>query len=316
MITEAQVFLTRKCNLNCGYCKLVKNKTLKELSLKEWIKAYSIMGEIGIKTVKIMGGEPTIKNWLPDLLKEVSIKTAIISNSIFSEETRDKIANANFFGYFASVDSLSSINEVKDPIRKSISGYSMLKYLWNFDIPILAANVVINKFNFKEVPEIVERLSDEGFFVNLCMVQHTQNANKEFSRVNIRKGYLFTNEDKKELKALSKKLLKMKRRGVKITVPEIYIKDIVKFGINCNWKCKKLSQLRIDCDGGLMLCNEYRSSLADDYNILDMTKSKYKEFLNQWYEVRRKVGCDGCYWSCFIQAESNIKDKKLEFHYV
>lgn len=315
MITEAQIFLTRKCNLNCGYCKLVENQGLKELSLAEWIKAYSIMEELGIKTVKIMGGEPTIKKWLPDLLKEVSIKTAILSNSIFSEETKNKIANAKLHGYFASVDSLSSLNEFKDPVKKSISGYSMLKSLKSSKIPILAANVVINKFNFKEIPEIVQKLSDDGFYVNLCMVQHTNNTSKEFSKTNIKKSYIFTNEDKRELKSLSKKLLKMKRRGVKISIPETYIKNMVKFGIHCNWKCKKPSQLRIDSDGGLTLCNEYRTQLANDYNILDMTKDKYKEFLKQWSIVRKQIDCDGCFWSCFIQSEDNLKNKKLEFHY-
>lgn len=315
MITEAQIFLTRKCNLNCGYCKLVENKKLKDLSLEEWVKAYSIMEKLGIKTVKLMGGEPTVKKWLPELLKKATIKTAILSNSVFNEKTKNEIANAVPYGYFASVDSLSSLNEFKDPVKKSISGYAMLKSLKDSKIPILAANVVINKYNYKEVPEIAQRLSDEGFYVNLCMVQHTNNSDKEFSKTNIKKSYIFTNEDKEELKKLSKKLLKMKRRGVKISVPESYIKNMVKFGIHCNWKCKRPSQLRIDADGGLMLCNEYRTRLANDYNILDMTKSKYKDFLKQWKKVRKQVDCDGCYWSCFIQSEDNLKNKKLEFHY-
>jgi len=308
MITEAQIFLTRRCNMNCGYCKLV-NDTSKELEYRDWIKAWRVMELLGIKTVKIMGGEPTVKKWLPDLLKfasKTSIKTALLSNSCFDDEMRRQIADSLPWGYFASVDSLEQLNIDKDPVKKSVSGYNMLKELKNSNIPLLAANVVINKHNIHQIPEIVKKLSDEGFYVNLCTIQHTKNE-REFSKNNIKQDYIFTQEDSGQLYSLSNVLLQMKKDGYKISIPESYLRGMSTYGVGCDWQCSRPTQLRIDSDGGLMLCNEYRTRLAENYNILNMTYDKYDEFLDQWHVARKYVDCDGCYWSCFIQLKIILK---------
>jgi len=318
MVTEAQIFLTRKCNMNCGYCKLTERQFEKELNLVDWMLAYRRLEQIGIKTVKLMGGEPTVKGWLPDLLRfasRTSIKTALLSNSHFDDDVRKKIADSLPWGYFASIDSLKSINAHKDPVKKSMSGYGALQALKNTNIPLLAANVVINKHNYKDIPEIVQHLSDEGFWVNLCMVQHTKDEAKEFSRVKIKSDYLFTEEDLPDLEFLSNKLVQMKKDRVKISVPYSYLTGITKYGIGCNWKCKQMSQLRIDADGGLMLCNEHRTDLANKYNVVHLNEISFQKFLKDWDVVRSRTKCSGCYWSCFIQAEDNIGNSKLEFEY-
>jgi MoaA/NifB/PqqE/SkfB family radical SAM enzyme len=319
MITEAQIFLTRKCNMNCGYCKLVENQSLKELDYSDWMKAWRIMERIGIKTVKLMGGEPTVKEWLPDLLSfasRTSIKTAVLSNSCFDDTMLRRIKDSLPWGYFASVDSLNSLNSHKDPVKKSLNGYQTLKALKFSNIPIKAANVVINKHNYKDVPAIIQQLSDEGFWCNLCAVQHTTDTTREFSRATIKRDYLFTEEDRPAVQELAAELIRMKRYGVKISVPESYILGLATYGIDCNWKCDKMVQLRIDADGSFTLCNEYRTELADDYNILDMTPEKFDEFVNvAWPEARKKIDCSGCYWSCFLQAKDNIEKKRLEFDY-
>jgi len=305
--------------MNCGYCKLVENQTLKELDYGDWMKAWRIMENIGIKTVKLMGGEPTVKEWLPNLLSfasKTSIKTALLSNSCFDETMLRKIKDSLPWGYFASVDSMKSLNSHKDPVKKSLNGYQTLKALKNSNIPILAANVVINKHNYKDVPEIVQRLSDEGFWVNLCSVQHTKDKTREFSRSTIKLDYLFTKEDRPVVKEIADQLLTMKMLGVKISVPDSYIIGLPYYGIDCNWKCDKMIQLRIDADGSFMLCNEYRTKLAENYNILNMTPEKFDKFENKaWPTARKSVDCNGCYWSCFLQAKHNIENKKLEFDY-
>ena len=317
MITEAQIYLTRKCNLNCGHCKVPQRK-LNELSLEQWKHTYRIMEKLGIKTVKLLGGEPTVKEWLPDLIKfsnTTSIKTAILSNSLFDEDTREKIAEAKPYGYFASIDSLNDLRD-SDDFKKSNSGYKILKSLSKSDIPLLAANIVIHRLNVTQVPDMVRKLSDEGFYVNLCTLQHTKDNDREFSRTNIDPDYMFILQDEFMLMCISTKLIEMKERNFRIAVPESYIEKFHSYGLRCNWQCKDPTQLRIDADGGMMLCNEYRTKLADNYNILRMTEEKYEEFLSQWYVARRHINCDGCYWSCFLQAEDNIKNSKLEFHYV
>ncbi len=320
-ITEAQLFLTRDCNLRCGYCNLVKSEgnSRDELDINGWKRAYDNMEDIGIKTVKLMGGEPTIKEWLPELLEYISkgpIKTAILSNSFFDNQTMERLVTAGLWGYFASIDCLDDINMKtvgKDAAKKSHKGYLMLHKLKKKGVPLLAANVVINRKNIYEIPELVQGLSDKDFHVNLCTIQHTKQQ-KEFSKP-LEDRYRFNEEDKEDLKELAAKLIQMKNSGVRLSVPESYIKNMYLFSINSNWQCDDIYQLRVDSDGGLMLCNEWRTELTDKYNITSLTPKKYEEFLYDWREIRKKTVCDGCYWSCFLQAKDNIEKGQLEFHY-
>ncbi len=316
-ITEAQIYLTRRCNLRCNYCKLTKTH-LRELSLEGWKKGYDNLKKIGIKTVKLLGGEPTIKKWLPELISysnKTGIKTALLSNSMFSEKMAERLADAGLFGYFASVDSLKELKADTDSSRKSLNGFLMLKKLRGLGIPLLAANVVIHSFNMKEITEIVKHLSDEGFYVNLCTIQHTTNPDKEFSNNILNRAFLISPKQEDEIRELARQLIELKRRGYLIINPESYMRYMPTYGIYCNWKCTDPIQLRIDADGGLMLCNEFRTKLAVNYNITTITKETYNQFLADWYNERRKIECDGCYWSCFIQAEENIKEGRLEFDY-
>ncbi len=320
-ITEAQLFLTRDCNLNCGYCNLGKSggNFENELDIDGWKKAYDNMERVGIKTVKIMGGEPTIREWLPGLLEYASmssIKTAILSNSLFDNQTMERLVDAGLWGYFASVDGLGDI-DIKtvgeDATKKSHKGYLMLNRLKEKGVPLLAANVVINRQNIYEIPELVQRLSDEGFYINLCTVQYT-NQQKEFSKP-LAGSYKFNEENKKDLEKLAVELMQMKDSGVRLSVPESYVRDMHLFAINSDWQCDDFYQLRIDSDGSLMLCNEWRTELADKYNITSLTSEQYEKFLHDWKEIRKKTTCDGCYWSCFLQAKDNIAKGQPEFHY-
>ncbi len=316
-ITEAQIYLTRHCNLKCGYCKLVKSE-IKDLSLQDWAHAYDNMERIGIKTVKILGGEPTLKKWLPDLLRyslKKGIKTAVLSNSTFSDKTADTLAESGLWGYFASVDSLEDLKIDISTSRKSRNGYGMLRYLQRKGVPLLAANVVIHRFNMHEIPDLVNKLSKEGFYVNLCTIQHTTNPNKEFSDSNMNRDYLIPDNKKDDFILLSEKLLELKRLGLKISVPDIYLRNMPVYGIKNDWQCTNPLQLRIDSDGGLMLCNEFRTELADKYNIVSLTPEKYRSFSEEWKAARKSINCDGCYWSSFIQAEDNLKYNRLEFQY-
>jgi len=321
-ITEAQIFLTRKCNLACGYCKLVENQSLEELDYREWVEAAKNMSKIGIKTVKILGGEPTVKEWLPDFIETLEnegIRTALLSNSSFDREMCSRLVAKGLYGYFASVDGLQEIDQYDGyTSKKSHSGYAMLRRLKRKGVPLLAANAVIHRQNIDEIPELVQRLSDEGFYINLCTIQHTSDQRREFSRASTQIEGLqkrFTDEDRPRLKELARQLAAMQASGVKISIPASYLENMAEYAPGCSWQCDRLYQLRIDADGGLMLCNEYRSDLAERFNITTMDRFAWADFQNEWVEERKSLDCHGCYWSCFLQAKDNVEKKSLEFGY-
>lgn len=126
----------------------------------------------------------------------------------------------------------------------------------------------------------------------------------------------FLPSDRMMIEALGRELAAMQREGVRIAVPQSYLLGMGEYGIDCNWECTRPVQLRIDADGVLMLCNEYRTGLADLFNVTRLDPGSYSRWVDEWFEERRRIDCSGCYWSCFIHAEENIRLNRLEFDYM
>ncbi|MBW2963511.1 radical SAM protein [Candidatus Woesearchaeota archaeon] len=318
-VTEAQIILTRDCQIRCGYCKLAKNGPYdNELGLSEWKLALTNLDKVGFKTVKIMGGEPTVKEWLPEMIQfsneTTNLRIGLLTNGQFSDEYGKRLADVGLMAIFASIDGIDEVVSVgRDAEKKSHMGYSLLLKAKDWGIPLRASNTVINRKNIEQIPELVDRLSQEGIYVNLCPVIWT-NQEREYSQ-QIPEDLKFKPSDEMLMNHVMIKLLQMKHDGARISVPDSYLINASRYGINVDWQCQDFSQLRIDADGALTLCNDFRTDLTEKHNVLDLTQKKYLAFVKDWYETRAKTKCGGCYWSCFLQAEDNIKQGQEEFHY-
>ena len=331
-ITESQMYYTRRCNSRCGACNLpFSGEKLKELNKEQWIIVMKNLQRLDIKTVKLMGGEPTEQKDLTDLLDLISftknntdIRLALLSNSKWDKaKWFDKICTSGLYGYYASVDTINEEALCYDTLEKSQKGYKMLLDLKEYsDIPILAANVVISKKNYKNLPSLIKLLSNKDLYVNICPLQCYINApsyNQKPVEYHFRKNKnpnMLTKEDLPELEKVLQEIIKLKQHGAKVAVPSQYILDIPKYGLyGGTWQCSMFSQLRVDSDGTIMICNEFRGERKDlpnlSYNIEDIEKWN-KDFIDYWYTERPKYNCS-CYWSCFLQAENNIKIGSTEF---
>ncbi|GHU89425.1 hypothetical protein FACS1894202_07590 [Clostridia bacterium] len=323
-ITECQIFLTRKCNILCDYCKLTKKQFKNELTIEEWKNAFSVLDSLGIKTVKIMGGEPTVLNGLEELLTHIrdntDITCALLSNSLISEERIDSLIEAGLQGYFASVDTIEKTSdETSASEKKSHAGFTILKKMKSKGLRLLGANVVITPQTLKVLPSLVQTLSDCGFWVNLCPIIYANNDHTDIEweyRTKAEAEYCFTSADIPAINDTMIELLQMKNAGCKIAVPDSYLFNMSRYAIKCNWKCQDIVQLRIDADGALMLCNDIRGEISQKYNIRNLTAETFEHFERDWMLERTKTDCPGCYWSCFYLANENIKQNRLEFHYL
>lgn len=318
-VTECQIFLTRRCNLLCGYCKLTKRHFERELSVAEWKSAFSNMEKIGIKTVKILGGEPTVVEGIEELIRflneETSLKYSISSNSMFGDEKFESLISAGIRGYFASIDGIENIKSVDEyGARKSGAGFRRLLDFKKKGVRMLGANVVINRQNVSDMPEIAKALSDDGIWVNLCPVIHGKDDFWEF-RTDVPSQYRFTKADVPMIDASMKELVALKRRGCRIAVSDSYLLNMSKYCIDLSWKCLELSQLRVDADGSLTICNDLRGKIAGRYNILRMDNEIFGKFRTEWLDDRERLNCAGCYWSCFVNAQDNMENSRREFAY-
>lgn len=120
-INYARVSVTDRCNLRCVYCMPKKGENIGEnpLSLAAIKRACTAFGALGIRKIKVTGGEPLVREDIADLLRDIKSipgieNVTLTTNGILLPRLLDKI----------SPDILSSVNISLDSI--SASSYSSI----------------------------------------------------------------------------------------------------------------------------------------------------------------------------------------------
>ncbi len=96
-ILELEV--TEKCNLNCEYCYLGKNKSNDEMPVSFINKILHEADKIGTKYLIITGGEPTLHSKFQEISKSVSnhhFNTGLLTNGLTAKENLKQIKRFNF----------------------------------------------------------------------------------------------------------------------------------------------------------------------------------------------------------------------------
>jgi len=71
-ILSPNILLTNFCNQNCDYCFAkdeMEKSTVKEMSLEDFKKLVVILKKNKIKTLRLMGGEPTLHSYFDEIIK-------------------------------------------------------------------------------------------------------------------------------------------------------------------------------------------------------------------------------------------------------
>lgn len=154
-INYLRISLTDNCNLRCVYCTPEKLSQKKEekLLFEDLKKIIKISKEIGIKKIRLTGGEPLLRQDLCEIVKEIKKsgidEIYITTNGILLEEKIKDLKKAGLMGINVSLDTLDEniftkitrggdIKKVIVGIKKSIS---------------LGLKVKINSVILKEINE-------------------------------------------------------------------------------------------------------------------------------------------------------------------
>ena len=152
-IDYLRLSVTDRCNLRCTYCmpsggiKLIDRKEM--LTFEEILKAAGILSEMGIRKIRITGGEPLVRDGIIDLIKQIKkiekiIDISITTNGILLNKYLDDLYKMPVQGINISLDTLDrqkykeitrggEINQVLSAISNSI----------NIGIKSVKVNVVI-----------------------------------------------------------------------------------------------------------------------------------------------------------------------------
>lgn len=80
---RSDAVLTYRCNNHCPHCYVGRERPFPEMGMPEWRKVIQTLWDIGIPHVTFTGGEPTLRDDLPELVafaEETGLVTGLITN--------------------------------------------------------------------------------------------------------------------------------------------------------------------------------------------------------------------------------------------
>ena len=175
---HVDIAVTGKCNLSCAYCFYADEMTSRsDLSTQQWLDFFKTLGDAGVMTVCLTGGEAFTR---PDFFELVDgvianhMRYSILSNgTLITEKTLSEFEigkrRQRLDSIQISIDGSSA--DIHDHSRPNSFGRAIrgLKLLQSAGFP-MTVRVTINRFNYNDLENTAHLLLDEvglpGFSTN------------------------------------------------------------------------------------------------------------------------------------------------------
>ncbi len=164
-ITYLRVSVTDRCNLRCLYCmprksfKWIPHDNI--LRFEEIVRLSSILVKMGIKKIRLTGGEPLVRKGFSNLVKELSTikgleKICLTTNGTLLSQYAQKLYEAGLRHINISIDSLNPKTYAQitgqDALKEVLTALDQVERL-GFN-PIKINCVVLKGINDKDVVDL------------------------------------------------------------------------------------------------------------------------------------------------------------------
>jgi len=175
-VTGLRIALTSRCNLRCLYChhegEVQPNG---EISDEMVIGVAQAAAALGVRSLKLTGGEPLLRQGLAGLIAQMppQMKISLTTNGIYLAEQAESLARAGLGRVNVSLDSL------KPEVYRNITGGrkgDLERVLQGLDAAAEAGllpiklNVVVLKQNEAEIPAIIDFCRERGLIAQLIQL--------------------------------------------------------------------------------------------------------------------------------------------------
>lgn len=156
-IDYMRISITDRCNLRCRYClpegvELVDRKEI--LSLEEIVHVCEIAAELGIKKIKITGGEPLVRGDCCELIKKIKQvkgieKVTITTNGLLLEQYAQGLIDAGIDAINISLDTMDK--QMFEQLTQYDQFENVLKgidYVLKYNIPIKINAVSLDLYEY------------------------------------------------------------------------------------------------------------------------------------------------------------------------
>ena len=195
-IGYARISLTDKCNLRCVYCmpeegiESIPHDEI--LTYDEILRICEIVSELGIRKIKITGGEPLVRKDIVNLIRDIKNidkieQVTLTTNGILLHEMLDDLYDAGIDAINISLDTLNKDNFKKITRRDGLEKVLMsIDKAYDLGIRVKINCLAIRDFNLRELVEIASFAKDREIdvrFIELMPIgfgkKYTQIDNDE-----------------------------------------------------------------------------------------------------------------------------------------
>lgn len=264
-IDYVRISVTDRCNLRCVYCmpetgmKMATHEEL--LSFEEIQRLCRILADVGIRKVKLTGGEPLVRKDFVELVRKIKAiegieKVTVTTNGVLLAEVMDELAAAGIDGINISLDTLNP-EKFKEITRRDLFSEAyrgIQKALTYPEIP-LKLNCLPLGFNGQNLVDIAELAKDNKLHVRYI----------EVMPIGMGKKYEFLGENQ-IIKILEERFGEMVPFGEKLGFgPGHYysidgFKGKIGFISSISHKfCSSCNRIRLTSEGYLKSCLQYET---------------------------------------------------------
>jgi len=185
-----RVSITDRCNFRCKYCEVTPSEKLSNesiLNFEEILRFVKIAVHMGVKTVRITGGEPLVRNSAVELFKMIKRETNVddltfTTNGLFLDKYASDLFDIGVTRFNVSLDSL-------DPVKfKELTGSdSLAKVIENIVLckkigfnPIKINVVALRGINDNEACDFVEFARAHGLSLRFIELMDICASSREF----------------------------------------------------------------------------------------------------------------------------------------
>lgn len=266
-IDYLRLSITDRCNLRCKYCMGDKDVVFlpkdEILTVDEIEKIVDVFSELGVKKIRITGGEPLVRKNFREIVERINKleniqEINITTNGIRLEEELEFLADKKIHSLNISLDTL------KEELFREITGggelkkvTSAIKKALELDFNRIKLNVVLvrgkNDNEIMDFVKLTEKYPIDVRFIELMPI----GMGKEFSPI--------SNDEVKDIISKERKLTPFNERigsGPAVYYKTEYGKGCIGFitPISHNF-CEKCNRVRITPEGFLKLCLHWNKGL-------------------------------------------------------
>jgi cyclic pyranopterin phosphate synthase len=259
-IEYLRLSLTNKCNLNCSYCKRTDENDGDILTFDEIDKIVQLFSALGIKKIRLTGGEPLVRE---DILEIISLcknkyniqDVAITTNGILLESMAKNLKKAGLDRVNISIDSLKPTN-YKDITKANSLGIVLdgIDKALEVGLKPVKINVVLMKDkNDNEIDDFIGFAKDRD--VEVRFIEYMPMGKEEHTK------YFISSKDILKDRPTLKEVQSSGNSVAKNYQIDGFIGKIGFISPMSEPFCKKCNKLRVTADCKLRFC------LGDNYEI-------------------------------------------------